>query len=82
MGIVLHSMCNCHSHSHGFGAGHDHDSGRHNHSHGEQNINVRAAFIHVIGDLVQSIGVLIAAYIIKYKASCFMFRNFNLSHSF
>lgn len=34
---------------------------------GKQNINVRAAFIHVLGDIVQSVGVLIAAYIIKYK---------------
>ena len=33
----------------------------------KKNINIRAAFIHVIGDLIQSIGVLIAAYIIKYK---------------
>ena len=31
------------------------------------NINVRAAFIHVIGDLFQSIGVVIAAYIIRFK---------------
>src|SRR5579862_5382951 len=29
------------------------------------NINVRAAFVHVLGDLAQSIGVLIAAIIIK-----------------
>jgi len=35
----------------------------------KRNINVRAAIIHVIGDLIQSIGVLIAAYIIKYKPS-------------
>ena len=34
-----------------------------------RNINVRAAFIHAIGDFIQSIGVLIAAYIIKYKVS-------------
>lgn len=33
----------------------------------EANINVRAAFIHVIGDLLQSLGVLIAAYVIYYK---------------
>jgi len=33
----------------------------------KQNINVRAAIIHVMGDLIQSIGVLIAAYIIKYR---------------
>lgn len=31
------------------------------------NINVKAAFIHVIGDLLQSFGVLVAAYIIFYK---------------
>ncbi|GAB1597705.1 zinc transporter 2-like isoform X1 [Argonauta hians] len=33
----------------------------------QKNINVKAAFIHVIGDLLQSIGVLIAAYIIYFK---------------
>ena len=32
-----------------------------------ENINVRAAFIHVIGDLIQSIGVVIAGYIIWFK---------------
>ena len=31
------------------------------------NINVRAAYIHVLGDIIQSVGVLIAAYIIRYK---------------
>lgn len=30
------------------------------------NLNLRAAFVHVLGDLVQSIGVLIAAVIIKF----------------
>lgn len=32
-----------------------------------ESINVRAAFIHVLGDLFQSIGVIIAAIIIKIK---------------
>lgn|SRR6218665_272359 len=32
-----------------------------------RNINVRAAFIHVVGDLFQSFGVLTAAYVIYYK---------------
>ena len=36
-----------------------------------RNINVRAALIHVLGDLIQSVGVLIAAYIIKYKVRMF-----------
>ena len=33
------------------------------------NLNVRAAFIHVIGDLLQSIGVFIAALTIYFKVS-------------
>ncbi|XP_021343404.1 zinc transporter 2-like isoform X2 [Mizuhopecten yessoensis] len=37
------------------------------HEHSSNNINVRAAFIHVLGDLLQSIGVLIAAVIIFFK---------------
>ncbi|XP_059167548.1 proton-coupled zinc antiporter SLC30A2-like isoform X2 [Physella acuta] len=35
--------------------------------HSGSNINVKAAFIHVIGDLFQSVGVLVAAFIIYYK---------------
>jgi hypothetical protein len=31
-----------------------------------QNLNIRAAFVHVLGDLVQSLGVLVAAIVIKY----------------
>lgn len=58
MGLVLHF--GGHGHSHG-GASHSHG-----HSHGEKNVNVRAAFIHVIGDFVQSVGVLIAALVIKF----------------
>ena len=34
-----------------------------------ENINVRAAFVHVIGDLIQSIGVVIAGYIIWLRVS-------------
>ena len=33
------------------------------------NINVRAAFIHVLGDLVQSLGVLVGSLIIKFKVA-------------
>ncbi|XP_015267136.1 PREDICTED: zinc transporter 2 [Gekko japonicus] len=52
MGVSLHQS----------GHGHGH------HSHGEgQNTSIRAAFIHVVGDLLQSIGVLVAAYIIYFK---------------
>lgn len=35
----------------------------------KQNINLRAAVIHVIGDFVQSVGVLVAAIIIKMNVS-------------
>ncbi|KAF8386072.1 cdf-2 [Pristionchus pacificus] len=70
-----------HGHSHG-GESHDHsegdaeeghghskegsDSSASGHKHSEQNINVRAAFIHVIGDLIQSVGVLVAALVIFF----------------
>ena len=41
---------------------------KHSHSHDHnENINLRAALIHCIGDIVQSIGVIIAAYIIRFK---------------
>lgn len=43
-----------HEHSHG----HSHDE--------EENINIRAAVVHVIGDMLQSIGVIMAALIIMY----------------
>uniref|UniRef100_F1L6Z7 Zinc transporter 2 n=1 Tax=Ascaris suum TaxID=6253 RepID=F1L6Z7_ASCSU len=54
MGMVL--KCSRHSHSHGIA---------HSQTTTSTNVNIRAAFIHVIGDLVQSIGVLVAAFIIK-----------------
>lgn len=42
------------------------------------NINVRAAFIHVLGDLVQSLGVLVGSLIIKFKVrKLTSFSNFN-----
>jgi zinc transporter 2 len=53
-----------HGHSHGGGGG---GGGDHGHSHGgdaSSNLNVQAAFIHVLGDLLQSIGVMIAAAVI------------------
>lgn len=71
MGLTLHQ--HGHGHSHGGGGGHGH-------SHGEPevdpetgraktNINVRAAYIHVIGDFLQSIGVFIAAIVIYFVPS-------------
>lgn len=56
MGLALHQSGHGHSH------GNSHDD-----SSQQQNPSVRAAFIHVIGDLLQSVGVLVAAYIIYFK---------------
>ncbi|CAG2163059.1 unnamed protein product [Oppiella nova] len=48
--------------------GHQHHSHSHSsHGHSHSNMNVRAAFVHVLGDLIQSVGVLIAALIIYFK---------------
>ena len=72
MGLVLHQSG--HGHSHGLSGGHSHkdhsdhnDDEMHDGETKKVNINVRAAFIHVLGDLVQSVGVLIAAIIIKIQ---------------
>ena len=51
-----------HGHSHGIGGGHGHSHGG-----SGENINVRAALIHVIGDIVQSVGVVIAGALIWYN---------------
>ncbi|ENN81139.1 zinc transporter 2 isoform X2 [Dendroctonus ponderosae] len=59
MGLSLHQ----HGHSHG-GSEHDLEKGKKEET---QNINVRAAFIHVIGDFLQSFGVLVAAIVIYFK---------------
>lgn len=52
MGLALHQT----------GHGHSHRAGSE-----EPNASVRAAFVHVVGDLLQSVGVLIASYIIYFK---------------
>ena len=60
MGAVLG-----HSHGHSHGGGGDHGPE-------QENINVKAAFIHVIGDFLQSLGVFIAALVIYFKVQkCF-----------
>lgn len=58
-----------HDIEHGHGINSSPDSHGHSHgSHGhEKNINVSAAFIHVLGDAIQSVGVMIAAGLIWYN---------------
>lgn len=68
MGWQLHDT---HSHSHGgtsaaAAAGSRRSSEHHHHT---ENINVRAAFIHVVGDVLQSVGVFIAALVIYFIPS-------------
>ena len=46
--------------------GHSHSHGGHSHG-AHENLNVSAAFIHVLGDLLQSVGVMVAAIIIWIK---------------
>lgn len=61
MGATLHG--HGHSHSSSPSHGHAHEGS----SSPEENINVRAAFIHVLSDFVQSLGVFIAAIVIYFK---------------
>jgi len=65
--ITLGAILVCsgsHMHSHGIqNHNHSHD---HGHGHSHDAVNIRAATIHIIGDLVQSIGVLIAGLVIKF----------------
>ena len=52
MGASLHQ----HGHAHGGGGGEAEHGHGHSHGGGEENINVKAAFIHVVGDFLQSLG--------------------------
>lgn len=63
MAILLYFGGHTHSHN-----GHAHLS-HSTSSESTTNINVRAAMIHVIGDLLQSVGVLIAAVLIFFNVS-------------
>uniref|UniRef100_A0A671WA84 Probable proton-coupled zinc antiporter SLC30A3 n=2 Tax=Sparus aurata TaxID=8175 RepID=A0A671WA84_SPAAU len=67
MVLILHQSGASHGHSHGFPSGRlQGDEQRQGHGHHHGNASVRAAFIHVVGDLVQSVGVLLAATVIHF----------------
>ena len=55
-----------HDHSHG----HGHSACSHNHGHLKvfDNINIQAAYIHIISDIILSIGVIVSASIIYFLA--------------
>ncbi|XP_076752245.1 proton-coupled zinc antiporter SLC30A2 isoform X1 [Xylocopa sonorina] len=73
MGLSLHQ----HGHSHGRDTrkpgptieNDDRIDEEESNSHDRRNINVRAAFIHVLGDFIQSVGVFVAALVIYFKPS-------------
>ncbi|XP_051235221.1 zinc transporter 4 [Dicentrarchus labrax] len=72
MGFLLNQGGHLHSHGHGHSHGpaavsssQSGGSGPAQRQHGS--LAVRAAFIHALGDLLQSVGVLIAAYVVRFK---------------
>ncbi|XP_018431211.1 PREDICTED: zinc transporter 2-like, partial [Nanorana parkeri] len=70
MAYILHQSASFHGHSHGSGyekIGDSPSGGLPLHLGPHGNTSVRAAFIHVLGDLLQSIGVMVAAIIIYFK---------------
>lgn len=66
MGFLL-NQAGHHTHSHSLPSNSPTTGSGCERSHGQDSLAVRAAFVHALGDLVQSIGVLIAAYIIRFK---------------
>mgnify|MGYP000933806982 CR=1 FL=1 len=70
-----HDKDHHHDHDHDHDHGHDHDHAHdHGHSHGGEeklarNINVDAAYLHVLGDMLMSVGVIIAATLIYFAPS-------------
>lgn len=73
MGFLLNQGGHLHSHGHGHGHSHGPAAGPSSQSAGSGqqrqhgSLAVRAAFIHALGDLLQSVGVLIAAYVVRFK---------------
>ena len=79
LGFVLHGVPHGHSHGgggHSHSRAHSHlhhdndgsveggGDGNHKHTSAAEHLNVRAAMIHVLGDLIQSVGVLISSILI------------------
>jgi len=64
--VVVAFILGGHDHAH---AGHDNE---HNHeheaesNHKKRNLNVQSAFLHVLGDAISSVGVIVAAIIIQF----------------
>ncbi|KAF7724337.1 hypothetical protein EC973_001125 [Apophysomyces ossiformis] len=71
LAYVLGGHHHGHSHDHDHDSAHNHDDAEanieHNHTHKEANINLRAAALHVLGDLLASVGVLVSSIILIFK---------------
>ncbi|CAL8316017.1 unnamed protein product [Lota lota] len=73
MAYILHHSTTFHGHGEGYHQIDDNGVSpkAHGHSHallgGHDNTSVRAAFIHVVGDLLQSVGVMVAAIVIFFR---------------
>lgn len=67
--LVVAIVLGGHEHEH-----HDHDHEKSEHPHdehspqsgGKRNLNVQSAFLHVVGDAISSVGVILAALLIRY----------------
>ncbi|KAI9491609.1 cation efflux protein [Zychaea mexicana] len=70
--LVLAFILGGHHHHHHHHDHHDHhdveeDHGHHKHQHKDTNINLRAATLHVLGDLLAAVGVLISSIVLLFK---------------
>lgn len=66
--LILHQPGNSHDHTHGFDTNLT-QRDKHGQRNGHGNASVKAAFVHMVGDLVQSVGVMLAATIIHFWVS-------------
>lgn len=78
-GGVAHSHDHDHDHGHGHSHSHGHDSHSHDHhghdhdGHDHTHIATRSAMLHVLGDALMSVGVIIAATIIYIDSNLWYF---------
>lgn len=59
--FILGGHDHAHNHDHGHSHGHEHEKSKN-----KRNLNVQSAFLHVLGDAISSVGVIVAALIIHY----------------
>ena len=78
LGLFINLIGLCIFHDHGLGHGHSHDHSpqadlsvqideiSHDHQEEDINLNVHGVFLHILGDLLGSVAVMLSALIIKY----------------